>query len=465
MKTRIERDSLGDIEVDDAKYWGAQTQRSLLNFPIGIEKMPEELIKAYLLLKKACALANLYFGKLDKKRADAIVAACDEFLSGKHPGNFPLAVWQTGSGTQTNMNLNEVIANRATEILNGSFKDKSSLPKENVVLPNDHVNMSQSSNDTFPSVIHMMCVLETSKQLIPAIEELKKSLDQKSTEFSGLIKSGRTHLQDATPITLGQEFSGYASMLEHSKEQILAAKEFCLELAIGGTAVGTGINAPKNFGEKVCQELSTLTGEDFRSAPNKFHSLTSQDAAVFLSGALKGLAANLMKIANDIRWLASGPRSGLGEINLPANEPGSSIMPGKVNPTQCEAVTMVAVQVMGNDATVGIAASQGNFELNAFMPLIAYNMNQSIRLLSDCIDSFTIRCVNGITANKDKLHEYMEKSLMLVTALSPLVGYENAAKIAKKAYAEGISLREAALNLKLCTEEQFNQYVDPSKML
>lgn len=465
MKTRIEHDSLGDIEVNDEKYWGAQTQRSLLNFPIGTEKMPEDLINAYLLLKKACALANLSYGKLDKQRADAIAAACDELLSGKHSGNFPLSVWQTGSGTQTNMNLNEVIANRATEIINGSFRDKKNLPKEKIVLPNDHVNMSQSSNDTFPSAIHIMCALEVDRKLIPALEELHQSLSTKSSEFMGLIKSGRTHLQDATPITLGQEFSGYASMLEHSKQQIVAAKEFCAELAIGGTAVGTGINAPKDFGIRVCQELRRITGQNFKSAPNKFHSLTSQDAAVFLSGALKSLAANLMKIANDIRWLASGPRAGLGEINLPANEPGSSIMPGKVNPTQCEAVTMVAVQVMGNDAAVGIAASQGNFELNAFMPLIAYNMSQSLRLLADCMDSFSTRCVKGITANKEKLQDYMEKSLMLITALSPLVGYENAAKIAKKAYSEGISLREAALELGLCSDDQFNQYVDPSRMI
>lgn len=465
MNVRIEHDSLGDVEVNDEKYWGAQTQRSFMNFPIGQEKMPEEIINAFLLLKKACALANMSYGKLDPVRGAAIVQACDEILSGKLSGNFPLAVWQTGSGTQSNMNVNEVIANRATEIINGSFRNKKALSRDKLVHPNDQVNMSQSSNDTFPSALHIMCVLEVFKQLIPAIQNLREALEAKTEEFKDLIKSGRTHLQDATPITLGQEFSGYASMLEHAEQQILVATNFCRELAIGGTAVGTGINAPKDFGERVCKELTALTGMSFKSAPNKFHSLTSKDATVFLSGALKALAADLMKIANDIRWLASGPRCGLGEINLPANEPGSSIMPGKVNPTQCESMTMVAVQVMGNDCAVGFAASQGNFELNVFMPVIAYNLTQSIRLLADSMNSFTIRCVNGITANENKLHDYMEKSLMLVTALSPLIGYENAAKVAKKAHAEGISLKQAALSLGLCTEEQFQEYVDPSKMI
>ena len=438
MNVRIEHDSLGDVEVNDEKYWGAQTQRSFMNFPIGQEKMPEEIINAFLLLKKACALANMSYGKLDPARGAAIVQACDEILSGKLSGNFPLAVWQTGSGTQSNMNVNEVIANRATEIINGSFRNKKALSRDKLV--------------------HL-------KQLIPAIQNLREALEAKTEEFKDLIKSGRTHLQDATPITLGQEFSGYASMLEHAEQQILVATNFCRELAIGGTAVGTGINAPKDFGERVCKELTALTGMSFKSAPNKFHSLTSKDATVFLSGALKALAADLMKIANDIRWLASGPRCGLGEINLPANEPGSSIMPGKVNPTQCESMTMVAVQVMGNDCAVGFAASQGNFELNVFMPVIAYNLTQSIRLLADSMNSFTIRCVNGITANENKLRDYMEKSLMLVTALSPLIGYENAAKVAKKAHAEGISLKEAALSLGLCTAEQFQEYVDPSKMI
>ena len=465
MNVRIEHDSLGDVEVNDEKYWGAQTQRSFMNFPIGQEKMPEEIINAFLFLKKACALANMSYGKLDPVRGAAIVQACNEILSGKLSGNFPLAVWQTGSGTQSNMNVNVVIANRATEIVNGSFRNKKALSRDKLVHPNDQVNMSQSSNDTFPSALHIMCVLEVFKQLVPSIQNLRQALEVKSEEFKGLIKSGRTHLQDATPITLGQEFSGYASMLAHAEEQILVATNFCRELAIGGTAVGTGINAPKDFGEHVCKELTALTGMSFKSAPNKFHSLTSKDATVFLSGALKALAADLMKIANDIRWLASGPRCGLGEINLPANEPGSSIMPGKVNPTQCEAVTMVAVQVMGNDCAVGFAASQGNFELNVFMPVIAYNITQSIRLLSDSMNSFTLRCINGITANEEKLREYMEKSLMLVTALSPLIGYENAAIVAKKAHAEGLSLKDSALSLGLCTEEQFREYVDPSKMI
>ncbi len=462
---RIEHDSMGDIKVDDSKYWGAQTQRSLENFPIGIEKMPVEIVRAFLLLKRACATANFQYGKLDQKREEAIIQACDEFLAGKNPGNFPLAVWQTGSGTQSNMNSNEVIANRATEILNGDFRHKASLTKQQLVHPNDQVNMSQSSNDTFPTALHIAAVVEVSEKLLPAIDHLHDALKTKSEEFADLIKSGRTHLQDATPITLGQEFSGYVSMLEHGKAQIIAALDFCRELAIGGTAVGTGINAPKGFGEKVSAELTRLTGCEFRSAPNKFHSLTSKDAVVFLQGSLKALAADLMKIANDIRWLGSGPRCGLGEINLPANEPGSSIMPGKVNPTQCESVTMVAVQVMANDTAVGIAASQGNFELNVFMPVIAHNMLQSIRLLSDVQVSFADRCVCGITANADKLREYMTRSLMLVTALSPLIGYENAAKVAKVAHAENASLKDTCLKLGFCSAEEFDRVVDPSKMI
>jgi len=465
LKTRIEHDSIGNISVPDDKYWGAQTQRSYQNFPIGTEKMPKEIVKAFLLLKKSCAIANMSYGKLDVVRGNAIIQACNELNDGLFPENFPLAVWQTGSGTQSNMNSNEVIANRATEIINGDFRNKKAIEKRLLVHPNDQVNMSQSSNDTFPSALHIMSVLEVSNQLLPAIDNLKAALDKKVEEFMPLIKSGRTHLQDATPITLGQEFSGYSSMLEHAKSQIICSQDFCRELAIGGTAVGTGINAPKDFGERVCKELTKITGNEFRSAPNKFHSLTSKDAVVFLSGALKSLAADLMKIANDIRWLGSGPRCGLGEINLPANEPGSSIMPGKVNPTQCEALTMVCVQVMGNDTTIGISASQGNFELNVFMPVIAYNLSQSIRLLSDAMNSFSLRCVSGITANMDKLQNYMERSLMLVTALSPLVGYENAAKIAKKAHAENISLKEAALALEACSELEFNNYIDPKKMI
>ncbi len=462
---RTEHDSMGNIQVDDSKYWGAQTERSLENFPIGIEKMPEPIIRAFLLLKKATAMANLSFGILDENRELAIVLACDELLSGKYPVNFPLAVWQTGSGTQSNMNANEVIANRATEILNGDFRHKDQLTKDQLVHPNDQVNMSQSSNDTYPTALHIAAVVETTTKLLPAIDHLNKAISAKSQEFMDLIKSGRTHLQDATPITLGQEFSGYASMLDHSKAQIEAAVNFCRELAIGGTAVGTGINAPKGFGEKVCEELTQMTGCAFNSAPNKFHSLTSKDAVVFLQGALKALAVDLMKMANDIRWLASGPRCGLGEINLPANEPGSSIMPGKVNPTQCEAVTMVAVQVMANSVAVGIAASQGNFELNVYMPVTAYNLLQSIRLLTDVQISFTDRCVSGITANPGKLKDYMSKSLMLVTALSPVIGYENAAKVAKTAHETGQSLKETCVKLGFCTPEQFDKVVDPSKMI
>ena len=455
---RIEKDSMGEVKVPNDKYWGAQTERSYENFKIGIEKMPVEIVRA-------CALANQEFGKLDDKRAAAIEEACDEAFEGKLDGNFPLAVWQTGSGTQSNMNMNEVFANRAIEILGGNFRDKASLSKDQLVHPNDHVNMSQSSNDTFPSALSIMSVVETTNYLLPRLEGLEKALYAKAEEFKDLIKSGRTHLQDATPLTLGQEFSGYASMLTHSREAILAALEPCRELAIGGTTVGTGINSPEGFGAKVAEILTKKTGLKFKDAPNKFHALTSHDAVCLLQGALAGLAADLMKIANDIRWLASGPRCGLGEIIIPANEPGSSIMPGKVNPTQCEAVTMVAVQVMGNATCINFAASQGNFELNVFKPVIAYNLIQSIKNLADVMKSFEIHCVTGITANKERLYDLMERSLMLVTALSPLVGYMNAAKIAHYAHVNNKSLKEAALELQLCTAEQFDQYVDPTKMI
>ncbi len=462
---RIEKDSMGEVKVPNDKYWGAQTERSYENFRIGIEKMPKEIVHAFALLKRSCAKVNCDFGKLDERRAKAIMQACDDALAGKLDGNFPLSVWQTGSGTQSNMNMNEVFANRAIEILGGNFRDKKSLAKENLVHPNDHVNMSQSSNDTFPSALSIMAVYETCKYLLPRLEQLEASLAKKAAEFNDIIKCGRTHLQDATPLTLGQEFSGYASMLAHSKEQILAAVEACGELAIGGTAVGTGLNAPIGFGEKIAAELSALTGLKFKDAPNKFWGLTSHDAICTLQGAFSGLAANLMKIANDIRWMASGPRCGLGEINLPANEPGSSIMPGKVNPTQCEAVTMVAVQVMGNTTAINFGASQGNFELNVFKPVIAYNLIQTIKNLADVMVSFDIHCVSGITANKEKISDYMTRSLMLVTALAPLVGYDNAAKIAKYAHANNKSLKEAALELEMCSEEDFCKYVDPSKMI
>jgi fumarate hydratase class II len=465
MEFRIEKDSMGEMQVDDSKYWAAQTQRSYENFPIGTEKMPAEIVSAFGYLKFACAEANHAFGKLDDRRYNAITQACEDVIAGRLAGNFPLAVWQTGSGTQSNMNMNEVIANRATELLGGNFRKKAETPKENLVHPNDHVNMSQSSNDTFPTALHIMSVVETERTLLPAIDELEAALLAKTEEFAHIIKNGRTHLQDATPLTLGQEFSGYAFMMSQCRELIKANLEACRLLAIGGTAVGTGINSPKGFGEKVSAVLTEKLGHKFVDSPNKFHGLTSHDAIVALEGSLAALAADLMKIANDIRWLGSGPRSGLGEINLPSNEPGSSIMPGKVNPTQCEAVTMVAVQVMGNAAAINFAASQGNFELAVFKPVIAYNLIQSIRLLADCMRSFTKRCVVGITANEDKINEFMTRSLMLVTALSPLVGYDNAAKIAKHAHNTNSSLKEAALELNMCTAEEFDQYVNPANMI
>ena len=462
---RIEHDSIGEVKVDNSKYWAAQTQRSYQNFKIGTEKMPAEITRAFMYLKRSAAVVNNELGNLDDRRKNAIVQACDEILSGKLADNFPLAIWQTGSGTQSNMNMNEVIANRATEILGGNFRDKAHEKKENLVHPNDHVNRGQSSNDTFPTALHIMAVCEVEKLLIPAIDRLRGSLQSRVEAFKDIIKTGRTHLQDATPLTLGQEFSGYVSMLDHSKAQILKALDSCRELAIGGTAVGTGLNAPEGYDVLVAAEISRATGLKFVSDPNKFHGLTSHDAVVFLEGALKGLAADLMKIANDIRWLASGPRCGLGELNIPANEPGSSIMPGKVNPTQCEAVTMVAVQVMGNDATIGFAASQGNFELNVFMPVIAYDYLQSVRLLADAIASFDERCASGIRADRDRMSENLHRSLMLVTCLNPYIGYDNAARVAKKAFAEGTSLREACVGLGLLTPERFDEVFRPERMV
>lgn len=461
MAFRTEHDTMGEVRVPDEKYWGAQTQRSFENFKIGIEKMPKALIYAFANLKKACAIVNNRLDKkgLDDARKKAIVAACDEILAGKLDDNFPLAIWQTGSGTQSNMNLNEVIANKATEILGKNFR------KEKFVHPNDHVNRGQSSNDTFPTAMSIVATQQVEKKLIPAIDELAKTLKKKVKEFDKIIKSGRTHLQDATPLTLGQEFSGYLSMLEHSKEQLSASLSTLRELAIGGTAVGTGLNAPKNFSEDVSKELTKLTGVKFVSSPNKFHALTSHDAIVFTHGAMKGLAANLMKIANDIRWLASGPRCGLGELNIPENEPGSSIMPGKVNPTQCEAVTMVAVQVMGNDVAIGLGASQGNFELNVFKPVIIYNFLQSLDLLADAMHSFNIHCAQGISANKERIDYYLHNSLMLVTALNRHIGYENAAKIAKNAHKKGISLKESAMQLKLVSEKDYDKFVVPGNMI
>ncbi|STQ84726.1 class II fumarate hydratase [Helicobacter fennelliae] len=460
MNYRVEKDTMGEVKVPDEKYWGAQTERSLENFRIGSEKMPKVLIYAFANLKKAAAIVNNRLKNgLDDERKDAIVKACDEVIEGKFDDNFPLAIWQTGSGTQSNMNVNEVIANRATEILGKDFR------KEKFIHPNDHVNRGQSSNDTFPTAMSIAAVEQVEKKLLPAIETLKKTLAKKVDEFKDIIKSGRTHLQDATPLTLGQEFSGYVSMLEHSKEQIIASLPTLRELAIGGTAVGTGLNAPKNFSEEVSKELSKLVGVELKASPNKFHALTSHDAIVFTHGAMKGLAANLMKIANDIRWLASGPRCGLGELNIPENEPGSSIMPGKVNPTQCEAVTMVAVQVMGNDSAIGIAASQGNFELNVFKPVIIYNFIQSLDLLADSMLSFEKHCAVGISANKEKIDYYLHNSLMLVTALNPHIGYENAAKIAKNAHKKGISLKASAMELGLVSEADYDKFVVPANMI
>lgn len=459
MSFRIEHDTMGEVRVPADKLWAAQTQRSLENFKIGTEKMPVELIHAFAHLKKSLALVNNDLGKLDNVKKDAIVKACDEILANKHNDEFPLAIWQTGSGTQTNMNLNEVIANLATKLSGMDFT------KEKIVHPNDHVNMSQSSNDTFPTAMHIVAVLETERTLIPALEILEKTLDKKAKEFENIIKIGRTHLQDATPLTLGQEFSGYVYMLQSSKRHILKALEDVRELTIGGTAVGTGINAHPELSEKVSAKLSELLGTKFISSPNKFHGLTSHDALVFLHGAFKALAANLMKIANDIRWLASGPRCGLGELSIPENEPGSSIMPGKVNPTQSEALTMLSVQVMGNDAAIGFAASQGNFELNVFKPVIIYNFLQSLRLLADGMISFNDNCAVGITPNIDKITHNLNNSLMLVTALNPHIGYENAAKVAKNAHKKGISLKESCLELGLVSEEDFDKFVNPADMI
>ena len=451
---RTERDSMGEIQVPADRLWGAQTQRSLQNFRIGTEKMPSEIICAFGLLKKAAALANHRLSKLDQTRCDAICGACDAILSGSLDDHFPLVVWQTGSGTQSNMNVNEVVANLANQ-----------RAGEKLLHPNDHVNMSQSSNDTFPTAMHIAAVLALEDKVLPALEALSAALRRLESENQDVVKSGRTHLQDAVPITLGQEISGWRSSLERDASLIRAALPVLHELALGGTAVGTGLNAPAGFDQAVAEEMSRLTGKPFRTAPNKFHALTSKDELVFAHGALKALAADLMKIANDVRWLASGPRCGLGEISIPENEPGSSIMPGKVNPTQCEAVTMVAVQVMANDTAVAMAASQGNFELNVFMPVCIYNFLQSARLLADCMDSFHRHCVSGITANRDKCRLNLHNSLMLVTALNPYIGYDNAAKTAKLAYAENISLREACIRLGFLSAEEFDRVFHPEAMV
>ncbi len=461
MEYRIEKDTMGEMQVPADKYWGAQTQRSVQNFRIGNEKMPMEVIRGFANLKKACALVNNELGRLDDAKADAIAKACDMVLAGELDDNFPLVVWQTGSGTQSNMNVNEVVANKATELLGGDFT------KEKLVHPNDDVNKGQSSNDTYPTAMRIAETVAVVDDLLPALDQLKATLQAKSEAFKEIVKIGRTHLQDATPLTLGQELSGYVAMLETNRQQIEDALKYVRELAIGGTAVGTGLNSHPEFSERVAEKLNSFMPKNygFVSQPNKFHALTGHDAEVVLSGALKALAANLMKIANDIRWLASGPRCGIGEITIPANEPGSSIMPGKVNPTQSEAMTMVAVQVMGNDAAVGFAASQGNFELNVFKPVIAYNILQSIKLLADTMRSFDVNCAVGIEPNEEKIVHYLNDSLMLVTALNPHIGYEKAAKIAKTAHERGTTLKEEAVRLGILSEEEFDRYVRPEEMI
>ena len=458
MSTRTERDSIGPVEVPTDRYYGAQTQRSLNNFKIGGERFQREFIRAYGIIKKAAATVNHRFGNLDDKILKAIHDASNEVIAGTLDEHFPLVVWQTGSGTQTNMNFNEVIANRAIEILDGVLGSKEP------VHPNDHVNMSQSTNDTFPTAINIAAVESVHHQLIPAVKKLREAMNDKSIEFESIIKLGRTHLQDATPLSLGQEFSGYVSALDHGIKRLERSLDHCQELAMGGTAVGTGINSVKGFAQAVAEEISSLTGLEFRTAENKFEALGGQDSIVELSGSLKVMAGSLFKIANDLRWLSSGPRSGIGEIILPANEPGSSIMPGKVNPTQCEAMTMLCTQIMGNDTTITFAGASGNFELNVFRPVIAYNILQSIRLLSDGCSSFRKNAVNGIEPNLERIDHNLYNSLMLVTALNPHIGYDKAAKIAKNAHEKGITLRESALGLGLLTNEQFDQWVRPEEM-
>ena len=458
MEYRIEHDSMGEVRVPADKYWGAQTERSRNNFPIGVglETMPREIIYAFGILKKAAAMANhaLKPEKMTEEKLALISQAADEVISGVLADNFPLVVWQTGSGTQSNMNANEVIAGRG-----------NALAGKRLLHPNDDINMSQSSNDTFPTAMHIAAVLAIEDKLLPALDTLIETFRVLEAKNEGIVKSGRTHLQDATPIKFSQEISGWRASLERDRQLLVSSLPYLKELALGGTAVGTGLNAPKGFDSAVAKAVSDLTGKDFVTAPNKFHALTSKDELVFAHGALKALAADMMKIANDVRWLASGPRDGLGEIRIPENEPGSSIMPGKVNPTQCEQVTMVAVQVFGNDAAVGFAASQGNFELNVFMPVLAYNFLQSVRLLSDSIRSFNDHCAVGITADREKMRHNLHNSLMLVTALNPYIGYENAAKTAKTAFAENISLKEACVKLGFLTAERFDEVFHPEEMV
>ena len=455
MDYRIEKDSMGEVKVPVDRLYGAQSQRSIDNFRIGWEKMPDEIISAFAILKKASALANLKLGVLDEARASAIAKAADEALEGKLAGNFGLSVWQTGSGTQSNMNVNEVLANRANQILDDPEKK---------VHPNNHVNKCQSSNDTFPAAMHIAAVVELEDRLLPALEKLSATLAEKSARYMDLVKTGRTHLQDATPLTLGQEIGGWVRMLERDGQMIRSSLEFLRELGLGGTAVGTGLNAAEGYDVEVAAQIASLTGKAFRTAPNKFHSLTSKDELVFAHGALKALAADLLKIVNDVRWLASGPRCGIGEIRIPENEPGSSIMPGKVNPTQCEAVSMVAAQVMGNDVTVGFAASQGNFELNVYMPVLIYNFLQSVRLLADAMISFDDHCAAGLEADEERITHFVTNSLMNVTALNPIIGYDKSAEIAKKAHKEKTTLKAAAMALGYLAEDEFDRAMDLKAM-
>jgi fumarate hydratase class II len=452
-KYRIERDTLGEVRVESSRYWGSQTQRSVENFQIGDEKMPREMVRALGIVKKCSARANARLGRLPERLRELIESACDEVIDGSLDDHFPAPVWQTGSGTHSNMNANEVVANRAIELAGGTLGSKDP------VHPNDHVNMSQSSNDTFPTAMHIAAAEETAHRLIPAAEELLRELEEKSKLYEDVIKCGRTHLQDAVPLTLGQEFSGYAAQVRQSLGRIRTALEELYPLALGGTAVGTGLNAPENFAEEAVALIAETTGLQFTPAENKFASIAAHDALVNLSGTLTSFAAALMKIANDIRWLGSGPRCGIGELVLPANEPGSSIMPGKVNPTQCEALTMVCTQVLGNHTTVSLAGSSGNFELNVFKPVIIYNVLQSIRLLSDSVVSFRERCVEGIEPDREGIRKHLENTLMVVTALNPHIGYDKAAKIAKNAYEKGLTLRQSALELGILTEEQFDEYM------
>lgn len=454
MDYRIEKDTMGTVHVPKDKLWGAQTQRSYENFKIGIEKMPKEIIEAFAIVKKAAAQANTELGMLDAERGALIAQVCDEILSGQLDGHFPLSVWQTGSGTQSNMNVNEVISNRGNAIAG-----------EKKLHPNDHVNKSQSSNDTFPTALHIAAVLSVEKKLMPALDALKKTFYRLSEDYADIVKTGRTHLQDATPITLGQEISAWGEMLSKCEMALKRNLEDLRELALGGTAVGTGLNAHPDFGEKSAQKIDALTGTAFMTAPNKFHALSSRDGMVLVHGILKALAADLLKIANDVRWLSSGPRCGIGELSIPENEPGSSIMPGKVNPTQAEALTMVCAQVMGNDVAVGIGASQGNFQLNVYMPLLAYNFLQSVNLLADAMDSFNRNCAVGIKPRNEVIKSNLEKSLMLVTALNPYIGYEKAAEVAKKAYRENLTLKEAVVQLGYMTGEAFDKAVVPEDMI